>query len=141
MLRRINPLINNDIVLKFSLKGMGYTMTRVILELVLITFISGRLLTGCSPKDKIDNLGTITRIGEIVDFSEVGIYTKTASQPLFIKGSAVKSDVVVTVSGDFEIALQDTIYLEKIIIPASLADKSTTIHIRCAPAKPGNINL
>ncbi len=115
-------------------------MTRVLLVLVLTGFISGWLLTGCSPKDKIDNPGSITMIGEIVDFSEVGIYTKTTSQSLFVKGAAMKSDIVVTVSGDFEIALDDTIYLEKITIPAPLADKSTTIHIRCAPARLGNIN-
>lgn len=106
-----------------------------------LPLLSGAIiLSGCSKKDGAGDNGKIIFNGEIVDFLEVGINTISSTQTLTINGIGLSDDIVVTVTGDFEISAGGNDFSKKITIPALLANKATVIYIRCNPKTVGKIS-
>ena len=118
----------------------GYNLICFLFTITSLTILSVIFLfSACNPKERISDPGAITLSEGFADFSEVGINSASVPQSLTITGSGVKSDIDVTVKGDFEISLGDSIFLKKIVLPASSVNNTTIILVRCFPQSTGKL--
>ena len=81
-----------------------------------LPLISGApVFSDCINKEGAGDPGKIIYIGEITDFSDVGINTSSSTQTLTINGIGLNNDIVVTVTGDFKSLLTGNVNLRSFI--------------------------
>lgn len=117
------------------------TKTKLFAKFIFLALLSALLLfCGCSKREGSGDPGTITYSGTIADFLDVGINSTSAPQTLMIRGLGISGEIVVSVSGDFEVASDNYVYANKITIPATMANNNTIILVRCKPKNIGKLS-
>lgn len=95
--------------------------------------------TACDDNKTKKEPGTFTISGNLLDFGNTGLNAPSQAQELLINGSSLNRDLIIEVSNNFEIAIDNESFSHELILTNEQVNAGVTLLVRCYPSKTGDL--